>query len=53
MKNHVTKKQPEQQIDTCTIEEDAQSEIICNLSNLSQDPVHVVQDWNSITMTIM
>ena len=43
MQKNVTTKQAEHQFDTCSIEEDAQSEILCHVTNLSQDPVHVVQ----------
>ena len=43
MNKQVIKKQPEQQNDSCAIQEDAQSEILCNLNNLSQDLGNVVQ----------
>ena len=43
MYKQIIKKQPEQQNDSSAIQEDAQSEILCNLSNLSQDVGNVVQ----------
>ena len=39
----IIKNQPEQQNDSSAIQEDAQSEILCNLNNLSQDVGNVLQ----------
>ena len=44
MYQQIMKKQPEQQNDSSATQEDAQSEILCNLNNLSQDVGNLVPD---------